>query len=254
MKRARDCSSESFDSLNSHNDQKRRYNPSLPEQDMVPSQDSDASSKLYSSSLIQRPLSSKQSPNYLSQANELSRITSNLKNPNQILQKEVDLPKEHVFVGCSKYTDYSLVQKVGEGTFGEVHRATHLKTGGLVALKRVLMHNEKEGIPITAIREIKILKSLNHPNIVPLIDMVIKHETNNEQNPNSYQSRSSVYMVFPYYEHDLAGLLENPKIKLTIPMVKLYLRQICEGTAYIHQNNILHRDMKGYLFLKYNSL
>ncbi|PWA02492.1 hypothetical protein BB558_001327 [Smittium angustum] len=146
------------------------------------------------------------------------------------------------FTGCSPFSDYTLTSKVGEGTFGEVHKARHEKTGKLVALKRVLMHNEKEGIPITAIREIKILKSLKHDNIIPLIDMVVKHESGNENDQS--QNKSSVFMVFPYMEHDLTGLLENPKVKLNISQIKLYLRQICEGTAYLHQNNVLHRDIK----------
>ena len=42
-----------------------------------------------------------------------------------------------------------------------------------MALKRILMHNEKEGMPITALREIKILKALKHPNIVEILDMFV---------------------------------------------------------------------------------
>ncbi|KAJ2712789.1 serine/threonine protein kinase, CMGC, CDC2/CDK sub, partial [Coemansia spiralis] len=131
-----------------------------------------------------------------------------------------------------------LTTKLGEGTFGEVHKAVHKSSGDVVALKRVLMHNEKEGLPITAIREIKLLKSLNHPNIVPLADMLVRHEgAASTQGP-------SVYMVFPYMEHDLTGLLENPKIQLRPEHIKLYLRQLLEGTAYLHASHVMHRDMK----------
>ncbi|KAI7824900.1 kinase-like domain-containing protein, partial [Kickxella alabastrina] len=142
------------------------------------------------------------------------------------------------FIGCSPFDDYELTTKLGEGTFGEVHKAIHKSTGTLVALKRVLMHNEKEGLPITAIREIKLLKSLSHPNIVPLSDMLVRHEgAGSTQAP-------SVYMVFPYMEHDLTGLLENPKIHLRLEHIKLYLRQLLEGTAYLHASHVMHRDMK----------
>ena len=55
----------------------------------------------------------------------------------------------------------------------EVHKAKHRPTGKLVALKRILMHNEKEGMPVTALREIKILKAINHPNVVELLDMFV---------------------------------------------------------------------------------
>ncbi|OMJ10225.1 Serine/threonine-protein kinase bur1 [Smittium culicis] len=101
-----------------------------------------------------------------------------LPTPDSLLNKNPTKPREHNFFGCSPYSDYTLADKVGQGTFGEVHKAIHKKTGRLVALKRVLMHNEKEGIPITAIREIKILKSLNHSNIIPLVDMIVKHASN----------------------------------------------------------------------------
>jgi serine/threonine-protein kinase BUR1 len=59
------------------------------------------------------------------------------------------------------------------GLFREVHKAKHHPTGKLVALKRILMHNEKEGMPVTALREIKILKAIRHPNVVELLDMFV---------------------------------------------------------------------------------
>ena len=49
----------------------------------------------------------------------------------------------------------------------------HRTRGHTVALKRILMHNEKEGMPITALREIKILKALRHPNIIDILDMFV---------------------------------------------------------------------------------
>ncbi|KAJ2416796.1 serine/threonine protein kinase, CMGC, CDC2/CDK sub [Coemansia sp. IMI 209128] len=143
------------------------------------------------------------------------------------------------FIGCSPFEDYELTTKLGEGTFGEVHKAVHKATGAQVALKRVLMHNEKEGLPITAIREIKLLKSLSHPNIVPLSDMLVRHEVTQGQS-----TAPSVYMVFPYMAHDLTGLLENPTVHLRPEHIKLYLRQLLEGTAYLHASRVMHRDMK----------
>jgi serine/threonine-protein kinase BUR1 len=55
----------------------------------------------------------------------------------------------------------------------EVHKAKYRPTDRVVALKRILMHNEKEGMPVTALREIKILKALKHPNVVELLDMFV---------------------------------------------------------------------------------
>ncbi|KAG9105089.1 serine/threonine protein kinase, CMGC, CDC2/CDK sub, partial [Ceratobasidium sp. 392] len=76
------------------------------------------------------------------------------------------------FVGTSQLKDYAISEKLGEGTFGEVHKATHIVSKRSVALKRILMHNEKEGVPVTALREIKILKMLSHPSVVTVCDMV----------------------------------------------------------------------------------
>lgn len=51
-------------------------------------------------------------------------------------------------------------------------------------------------------------------------------------------------MVFPYMDHDLAGLLENPTVKLQPSHIKLYMKQLLEGLEYMHDNNIVHRDIK----------
>lgn len=91
-------------------------------------------------------------------------------------------------------------------------------------------------MPITAIREIKILKQLNHRNIVPLIDLAVEKVVENGQ-----VKRQAVYMVFPYMDHDLAGLLDNPSVKLSLPQIKTYMQQLLEGTAYLHHVSFTRR-------------
>nr|GAT55843.1 CMGC/CDK/CDK9 protein kinase [Mycena chlorophos] len=140
------------------------------------------------------------------------------------------------FRGCGNASDYLMTTKLGEGTFGEVHKARQQGSNREVALKRILMHNEREGMPVTALREIKILKALNHPCIVNILDMFVVRSTSKDP--------LSVYMVFPYMDHDLAGLLENERVKLQPSQIKLYMKQLLEGTEYMHRNHILHRDMK----------
>ncbi|KDQ18771.1 hypothetical protein BOTBODRAFT_103467 [Botryobasidium botryosum FD-172 SS1] len=140
------------------------------------------------------------------------------------------------FVGTAQLQEYEMLDKLGEGTFGEVHKALHVASGKMVALKRILMHNEKEGFPITALREIKILKKLQHPNVVTLTAMIVSR--------SAATLKSSIYMVFPYMDHDLSGLLENKSNHLAPSQIKLYMKQLCEGVSYLHRNKILHRDLK----------
>ncbi|TAQ90387.1 hypothetical protein B7494_g1283 [Chlorociboria aeruginascens] len=146
----------------------------------------------------------------------------------------------HIFQGCSRIGDYEILGKLGEGTFGEVHRAKSRKTGAVVALKKILMHNEKDGFPITALREIKLLKLLSHPNILKLEEMAVEHH----QKSTDKRKRAIMYMVTPYMDHDLSGLLENPNVHFTEPQIKCYMLQLLEGLRYLHDNRILHRDMK----------
>ncbi|KAI2623249.1 Pkinase-domain-containing protein [Hypoxylon sp. NC1633] len=148
-------------------------------------------------------------------------------------------PKDS-FTGCSRITDYELLGKLGEGTFGEVHKARSRKNGSLVALKKIIMHNEKDGFPITALREIKLLKLLSHRNVLRLEDMAVEHHSK----MTDKRKRPIMYMVTPYMDHDLSGLLDNPSVQFTVPQIKCYLFQLLEGLRYLHDSKILHRDMK----------
>jgi serine/threonine-protein kinase BUR1 len=148
--------------------------------------------------------------------------------------------------GCSGIKDYEMARKLGEGTFGEVYQAIRKQTGEVVALKKILMHNEKEGFPITALREIKLLKTLDHLNVIKLEEMAVERT-------GELKKKAILYMVTPYMEHDLSGMLDNPEINVTEPMRKSYMQQLLRGLNYLHQNHILHRDMKAANLLISNS-
>lgn len=139
---------------------------------------------------------------------------------------------------CHDFAKYERITKIGQGTFGEVFKAKDRKTGRLVALKKVIMENEKEGFPITALREIKILQQLKHESIVDLIEIC-------RSKPTQYNRyKGSIYLVFELCDHDLAGLLSNATVKFTLGEIKKIMQQLLEGLFYIHRNKILHRDMK----------
>jgi cyclin-dependent kinase len=72
----------------------------------------------------------------------------------------------------TKMERYQKMEKIGEGTYGIVYKAKDRVTGEIIALKKIRLEAEDEGIPSTAIREISLLKELQHPNIVRLYDVV----------------------------------------------------------------------------------
>ena len=140
------------------------------------------------------------------------------------------------FPYCARVDKYEKMTKIGQGTFGEVFKA-RLRTdkSKIVALKKVLMENEKEGFPITALREIRILQRVNHDNIVNLIEICRQ---------NNRHGKTTFYLVFDFAEHDLAGLLSNVNVKFSLGEIKKVMQQMFEGLFYIHSNKIIHRDMK----------
>ena len=61
---------------------------------------------------------------------------------------------------------YERQEKLGEGTYGIVYKCRYVITGQIVALKKIRLEKEDDGVPSTAIREISLLKGLRHPNVV----------------------------------------------------------------------------------------
>ncbi|KAK9829831.1 hypothetical protein WJX72_008122 [[Myrmecia] bisecta] len=156
---------------------------------------------------------------------------------------KVELPNvgagDDAFGGCRSIEHcYERLDQIGEGTYGQVYLARDKQDGSLVALKKIRMDNEKEGFPITAIREIKLLKRLKNENVVNLKEIVRSqtHKVNN--------NKGSIYMVFEYMDHDLTGLMERRNYKFTVPQIKCYMAQLLKGLHYCHTQNVLHRDLK----------
>jgi cyclin-dependent kinase 12/13 len=140
----------------------------------------------------------------------------------------------------SRINDYEKIERIGEGTYGEVFRARHYVTNEIVAVKKVKMpETMREGFPITAIREIKILKALDHANVVKLKEIAISAEEELEF--------KSIFLIFEFLEHDLQGLLvqlHEKKRWLSLGQVKSVAKQLLEAVNYLHKNNVLHRDVK----------
>lgn len=128
---------------------------------------------------------------------------------------------------------FQKLDKIGQGTYSNVYKAKDLITGQIVALKKVRFDTlEPESVKFMA-REILVLKKLNHPNVIKLIGLVTSRMS------------SSLYLVFEYMEHDLAGLAAVQKVKFTESQVKCYMKQLLSGLEHCHNNGVLHRDVKG---------
>ncbi|KAL8026185.1 hypothetical protein ABFX02_14G011500 [Erythranthe guttata] len=128
---------------------------------------------------------------------------------------------------------FEKIDKIGQGTYSNVYKARDTITGNIVALKKVRFDNlEPESVRFMA-REILILRRLDHPNVVKLQGLVTSRMS------------CSLYLVFDYMEHDLAGLASSPGVKFTEPQVKCYMNQLLSGLEHCHDRHVLHRDIKG---------
>eukprot|EP00252_Welwitschia_mirabilis_P000125 TRINITY_DN1008_c0_g1_i1.p1 TRINITY_DN1008_c0_g1~~TRINITY_DN1008_c0_g1_i1.p1 ORF type:complete len:816 (-),score=171.29 TRINITY_DN1008_c0_g1_i1:812-3259(-) len=134
--------------------------------------------------------------------------------------------------GCRSVDEFERLNKIDEGTYGVVYRARNKKTGEIVALKKIKMEKEREGFPMTSLREINVLLSFHHPSIVDVKEVVVG------------SNLDSIFMVMEYMEHDLKGLMESMKQPFSQSEVKCLMLQLFDGVKYLHDNWVLHRDLK----------
>lgn len=158
---------------------------------------------------------------------------------------------------------------MGKGSFGEVFKGLNLQTNRLVAIKKLKIFETDEIFPITAQREIMILKKMEHANVVTLSDVIfdnfekkeaenqdslsykgdpfmteaekqaLKGNTSNKKLPDRF-----FYMVLPYMVSDLAGVIHNPHLNIDMPKIKNMMQQILQGLNYVHKMKYFHRDVK----------
>ena len=134
--------------------------------------------------------------------------------------------------GCRSVEEFCRLNKIEEGTYGIVFRAEDKRSKEIVALKRLKMEKEKEGFPITSLREINTLLKAQHPNVVNLKEIVVG------------SNMDKVYIVMEYVEHDLKTLMSSMKRSFTIGEAKTLLLQLLSAVAHLHDNWIIHRDLK----------
>ncbi|CAH2038464.1 unnamed protein product [Thlaspi arvense] len=132
-----------------------------------------------------------------------------------------------------KADSFEKLEKIGQGTYSSVYKARDLETNQIVALKKVRFANmDPESVKFMA-REIIILRRLDHPNVMKLEGLITSRVS------------GSMYLIFEYMEHDLAGLASTPGVKFSEAQIKCYMKQLLHGLEHCHSRGVLHRDIKG---------
>ncbi|CDY20686.1 BnaC08g13720D [Brassica napus] len=132
-----------------------------------------------------------------------------------------------------KADSFEKLEKIGQGTYSSVYKARDLETSQIVALKKVRFANmDPDSVRFMA-REIIILRRLDHPNVMKLEGLVTSRVS------------GSMYLIFEYMEHDLAGLASTPGVKFSEAQIKCYMKQLLHGLEHCHSRGVLHRDIKG---------
>jgi len=137
--------------------------------------------------------------------------------------------------GCRSVEEFQCLNRIEEGTYGVVYRARDKKTNETVALKRLKMEREKEGFPITSLREINTLLISQHRNVVHVREIVVG------------SNMDKIFIVMDFVEHDMKALMETMRQKNQVFLpgeVKCLMEQLLNAIAHLHDNWILHRDLK----------
>lgn len=121
------------------------------------------------------------------------------------------------------------MNRIEEGTYGIVYRARDKKTGQIVALKKLKLENEKDGFPVTSLREIHTLKLAIHPNVVQVTEIA------------TTTSLKHIFIVMEYLDHDLKSLMESMPNPFLLSETKTLLLQLLSAIDCLHNNWIIHR-------------
>lgn len=128
------------------------------------------------------------------------------------------------------FDNFELKEQIGKGEFGEVFRAEDVNSKKSYAVKTINLKNIKQGIPSSAIREITILRQLNHPNIIRLHSLMNHDQT--------------LYLVLDLCDCDLRTYFLRNNHLLPISECKKIIFQILKALEYLNSKQIMHRDFK----------
>lgn len=119
---------------------------------------------------------------------------------------------------------------LGEGTYAVVYKGTQNSTGRVVAIKKIKVREMKDGLDMSAIREIRALKELRHPNIIELIEV--------------YMQNYNLNLILEFLETDLEIIIKEKSVVFMPSDIKSWMLMTLRGLEHCHKNWILHRDLK----------
>ena len=124
---------------------------------------------------------------------------------------------------------YDVLGVVGEGAYGIVYKCKNKETGKYVAIKR-FKEVDDDLVKKTMKRELKMLQKLHHPNVVDFQE--------------AYKRKGNLYLVFEFVEKNLLELLQEHPQGLDPNLIRHLIYQLCKAIKYMHEQNIIHRDVK----------
>ncbi|KAL6493919.1 Cyclin-dependent kinase 3 [Orobanche gracilis] len=125
---------------------------------------------------------------------------------------------------------YQILGSIAKCGYGEVFRGRNRLDGSFVVVKRVPYGFVDDSVPSLVIREISVLKELNHDNIVRLLD--------------AFDKEDGFYLIFEEINFDLSKFIYYTSTELDLHVIKNFLFQILQGLSFCHSQKVLHRDLK----------
>ncbi|XP_061432160.1 cyclin-dependent kinase-like 1 [Lethenteron reissneri] len=141
-----------------------------------------------------------------------------------------DSPPARCIKPPSTMDKYEKLAKIGEGSYGVVFKCRARDTGHVVAIKKFVESEEDPLIKKIALREIRMLKQLKHPNLVNLLEV--------------FRKKRRLHLVFEYCDHTVLNELDKHPHGVPEPQVKNILFQTLQAVGFCHQHNCIHRDVK----------
>ena len=145
-------------------------------------------------------------------------------------QKPSDMADFPDYANYNHAVSYSKTRKAGEGTYAVVYEGFDVRNNRRIAIKKIKLGQFKDGMDLSAIREIKFLREFKHENIVEMVDV--------------YHHHSSLHLILEFLPSDLEVIIRNKALIFSEGDVKSWMIMLLRGLRHCHTNFVVHRDLK----------